>query len=165
MLAVPQQRFSAVQVAEQLAGVQQAICQQTLPLPHEVPSAVLVWAQWPVASQTSSVQGLPSLVQAVLGESATCVQPVVVLQPSVVQGSLSLQLRAGPGAQTPFMHLSAWVQALPSVQSMPLFAAGVEHLPVVGLHAPARWQASMAVQVTGPVRPHLPAWQVSVPLH
>ena len=53
--------------------------------------AVIGWPQLPAESQTSLVQGLPSLVQAVLGDKGVWVQPVAGLQPSVVQGSLSLQ--------------------------------------------------------------------------
>jgi hypothetical protein len=41
------------------------------------------------------------------------------------------------------------VQALPSLQLVPFVAAGFEHTPVLGLHVPATWQESLAVQVTG----------------
>jgi hypothetical protein len=35
--------------------------------------------------------------------------------------------------------VSVCVQALPSLQAVPLGAAGVEHFPVLGLHVPAAW--------------------------
>ena len=45
--------------------------------------------------------------------------PLATLQLSVVQASLSLQFLA-VAAQLPLLHASAVVQALPSLQSVPL---------------------------------------------
>src|SRR2546429_146803 len=64
--------------------------------------------------------------------------------------------------QVPFSHVSVCVQALPSLQVVPLGAAGLEHCPVDGLHVPATWHWSEAVQVTGLEPAQAPLWQVSV---
>src|SRR2546422_9370 len=64
--------------------------------------------------------------------------------------------------QVPFSHVSVCVQALPSLQVVPLGAAGLEHCPVDVLHVPATWHWSETVQVTGLLPVHTPLWQVSV---
>ena len=51
------------------------------------------------------------------------------------------------------------LQALPSPHDVPAGAGGFEQAPVDGLHVPARWQASEALQVTG-----VPAWQTPLAL-
>jgi len=53
-------------------------------------------------------------------------------------------------------------QTLPSLQLVPLGAAGFEQAPVAGLQVPATWHWSLAAQVTGLAPVHAPAWQVSV---
>jgi hypothetical protein len=57
--------------------------------------------------------------------------------------------------------VSDWVHALPSLQALPFGLAGFEQMPVDGLHAPASWHWSDAVQTTGFAPKHAPAWQVS----
>jgi hypothetical protein len=42
-----------------------------------------------------------------------------------------------PDWHTPAVQTSFWVQALPSVQPVPLVATGFEQAPVVGLQEPA----------------------------
>jgi len=42
-----------------------------------------------------------------------------------------------PPVQTPLWQLSVCVQALPSLQALPLAFAGFEHVPVAGLQVPA----------------------------
>src|SRR5207249_4671089 len=64
--------------------------------------------------------------------------------------------------QTPTWHVSVCVQALPSLQLVPSGFAGVEQIPVAGLHVPAAWHWSLAVQITGFAPMHVPAWHVSV---
>lgn len=61
--------------------------------------------------------------------------------------------------QVPFWQLSLRVHALLSLHAVPLAATGLEHEPVVGSHVPAVWHASDALQVTGFVPTHAPAWQ------
>jgi hypothetical protein len=63
------------------------------------------------------------------------------------------------------MHASVCVQALPSLQVVPSGALGFEHMPLFGLHVPATWHASLAVQVTGFEPVQTPAWQVSLCVH
>jgi hypothetical protein len=104
------------------------------------------------------------LAHAVPGGKGVWVQPVVGLQASVVQLWLSLQFIAAPGMHVPAWHLSGAVQALLSLQGAPSIAATTLHLPVDGAQVPGRWQASLAVQVTGLLWTHLPPWQVSAPL-
>jgi hypothetical protein len=65
----------------------------------------------------------------------------------------------------PFWQLSLCVHALPSLQVVPLAATGFEHAPVLGLHVPAVWHASLAAHVTGLDPVHTPAWHVSVFVH
>ena len=62
------------------------------------------------------------------------------------------------------VHVPAWqvslcVQALPSLQLVPLVAFGFEHTPVVVLQVPATWHWSSAGQSTGVPPVQLPAWQ------
>jgi hypothetical protein len=62
-----------------------------------------------------------------------------------------------PPVQVPPWQVSAEVQLLPSLQGVPSGAPGLEHIPVAGLHMPATWHWSLAVQTTG-----LPPVQVPV---
>jgi hypothetical protein len=68
--------------------------------------------------------------------------------------------------QLPLWQLSASVHALWSSHAVPFALGGFEQRPVVGLHVPASWHWSEAMQVTG-----VPGWQtpvasqVSAPLH
>jgi hypothetical protein len=89
--------------------------------------------------------------------------PVAALQvPAVWQASAASQTTALPPAQAPARQLSPRVQALPSSHVVPSGAGGLEHSPVAGLHAPAAWHESAAVQRTGPAPVQTPAWQESV---
>ncbi len=54
------------------------------------------------------------------------------------------------------------MQALLSLQAVPLAAAGLEQAPVEGLQVPAVWHWSEAVQVTGLLPVQVPLWQESV---
>ena len=60
---------------------------------------------------------------------------------------------------TPAWHVSACVHALPSLQLVPSGAAGFVQAPVAGLHVPATWHWSLAMQVVGVPVMHTP------PLH
>src|SRR6185436_13327207 len=123
---------------------------QALPSSHG--SVLFVWVQPVEGLQPSSVQGLLSLqsgagppwqvppphvsfvVQALPSSHGSvlfvCVQPVAGLQPSSVQGLLSLQFGAGPPWQVPPPHVSVVVQASPSSHDAVLF---VWVQPVEGL--------------------------------
>jgi hypothetical protein len=51
---------------------------------------------------------------------------------------------------------------LPSVQALPFAFAGLEQVPVAVLQLPASWHWSLAVQLTGLLPTHAPAWQESL---
>src|SRR2546428_231376 len=63
---------------------------------------------------------------------------------------------------TPLWQVSVCVQALPSLQVLPLAFAGFEHVPVAGSHVPAERDWSEAVPATGLLPVQTPLWQVSV---
>ena len=75
--------------------------------------------QVPPAHVSAVVQAFPSLHDAVL---FVLTQPVDVLHESFVQTLPSLQLGAGPPTQMPPLHVSAVVQAFPSLHDAVLFA-------------------------------------------
>ena len=51
------------------------------------------------------------------------------------------------------------MHALPSLQVVPFEAVGLEQVPVLGLHVPATWHWSLAVQLTGLEPVQLPPTQ------
>ncbi len=63
--------------------------------------------------------------------------------------------------QVPVWQVSVWVQALPSLQAVPLGLVGYWHRPVLGLHVPAVWHWSGAAQVTVVPGVQTFHWQVS----
>src|SRR5438094_2245590 len=135
---------------------------QTSPVVHGFRSshgAVLSGCvQAPSPSHWSSVQTSPSSVH---GVSAAVWQSWAA--------SLHVLLHSGPLAhgsplclQTPPLQVSVPLQNRPSLQAVPLAAAGLEHWPVAGSHVPASWHWSEAVQVTGLLPTQLPPWQLSL---
>src|SRR5205823_3764029 len=74
-------------------------------------------------------------------------------------------LTAVPPMQRPCRQLSCSLHALPSSHGVPSWVGGLEHKPVAGLHTPASWHWSDALQVTGVPPWHCPAWQVSPCVH
>ena len=66
---------------------------------------------------------------------------------------------------TPLWQVSVCVHPFPSLHAVPFVATGFEHAPVDGLHVPATWHWSLAVQVTELPPMHTPFWQVSVCVH
>jgi hypothetical protein len=64
--------------------------------------------------------------------------------------------------QTPAVQVSVCVQALPSLQAVPLAAFGVEQAPVSVLHVPAVWHASIGAHTTGFEPTQTPLVHVSV---
>jgi len=71
---------------------------------------------------------------------------------SSVQGSLSSQLRAGPGVQMPLVHRSFVVHASPSSHDLPLF---VWTQPMVWLQL-SSVQTLLSLQSSAPLPMHLP---------
>jgi hypothetical protein len=105
--------------------------------------------QTPVWQVSVWVQALPSLQVAPLA-FAGLLQPVVGLQvPAVWHWSEAVQVTVVPPPQTPDVHVSLLVQALPSLQVAPLAFAGLLQVPVPLLQTPTSWHWSCAVQVTG----------------
>jgi hypothetical protein len=64
--------------------------------------------------------------------------------------------------QAPDWHESVCVHASSSLHAVPSAFAGFEQVPVAGLHVPASWHWSLAVQTTGFAPVHVPAWHVSL---
>src|SRR3989442_537182 len=102
----------------------------------------------------------PSLHEVPLGTGAYT-HPVGGLQLSAVHGLPSSHLRGLP-LQTPPEQVSPVVQALPSLQALPLIFTGFEHVPVLGSQVPTTLHWSEAVQTTWLLPLHTPLWQVSV---
>ncbi len=84
-------------------------------------TGLLVLAQTPLPLQASVVQELPSLLQAVPDALLVKLQaPVAVLQVPPVWHSLGVQVTGLEPTQEPLLHESVWVQALLSLQEVPL---------------------------------------------
>jgi hypothetical protein len=76
-----------------------------------------------------------------------------------------VQTFAVPGWQEPFWQVSLMVQALPSVQLVPLDLLVTGQIPVAGTHAPTVVQSVAAGQITGGVVcAQDPLWHVDTPL-
>ena len=65
----------------------------------------------------------------------------------------------------PLVQTSFAVQAIVSLHAVPFGAVGLVHCPLEGLHVPATWHGSSAVQVTELVPWQAPAWQLPPPKH
>jgi hypothetical protein len=109
------------------------------------------------------VQALPSLQVVPLAAIGFEQEPVMASHvPATWHASLAVHVTGLVPVQVPFWQVSVSVQALPSLQLVPFAATGLEHCPVVVLHVPARWHASLEVHVTGLVPVQVPFWQLSV---
>jgi len=92
--------------------------------------------------------------------------PVLGLHvPATWHESLAVHVTGLAPVQVPLWHVSVCVHALPSLHAVPLAATGLEHVPVLGLHVPATWHASLALHVTGFAPVQVPPWHVSVCVH
>jgi len=120
---------------------------------------IAVPAHVPFEHVSFVVQALLSSHEAVL---FVCVQPVDVLQPSVVQTLPSSQFGAAPPTHVPPLHVSFVVHALPSSHPVPFALFGFVQTPVPVSQVPTSWHWSSAVQTTGFDPVHTPDWQVSV---
>ena len=159
---------------------------QALPSVHALPSLTGVWVHTPAPLQPSAVQGflssqsrpltalhaparqrsptLHALPSSRVVPSAALVfeQPEAGLQLSLVHALPSLHASAGPPVQAPVWQESLVVHALPSLHALPSALFGCEQVPLAGLQTPATWHWSCAVQVTGLLPVHAPAWHASV---
>src|SRR5438874_759617 len=79
--------------------------------------------------------------------------------------SWAVQVTGFVPVQVPAWHVSVRVHALLSSHVVPFGLAGFEHAPVDGLHVPASWHWSWAVQETAFVPVRMPASHVSVRVH
>ena len=105
--------------------------------------------QVPLWQASAVVQALPSLHVlpfALFGFEQTPVDGLHV--PAAWHWSRAVQVTADP-VHVPLWQASAVVQAFPSLHAVPFVAVGFEQTPVDGLHVPAVWHWSCAVQVTG----------------
>src|SRR5437016_13951613 len=104
-----------------------------------------------------------SAVQSLQPASAGLEQlPVAGLHvPATWHWSRAVQVTGLLPTQLPLWQVSVCVQALPSLHGVPLVAVGVEQLPVAGLHVPATWHWSRAVQVIGRPPCRVRLWQVA----
>src|SRR5437870_5797422 len=163
---------------------------QALPSLHAVPLLAFGLEHWPVAVlqvpatwhwseavQTTGlapvqvplwqvsvwVQALPSLQAVPLLAFGLEHWPVAELQ-VLGRGSWreGVQTTGVAAVQVPVWEVSVWVQALPSLQAVPLLAFGLEHWPVAVLQVPATWHWSEAVHTPGLAPVQVPLWQVSV---
>jgi hypothetical protein len=88
--------------------------------------------------------------------------------PATWHGSDAVHVTVVPAVHVPFWHVSSRSHALPSLQLVPFVAAGFEQTPVDGLHVPATWHGSDAVQTTPwqrlvpPTNDPRPSWYVTV---
>ena len=82
----------------------------------------------------------PSLQAAPSGFGGFEQVPVAGLHvPASWQGSDAVQTTGFVPVQAPLWQLSVWVQALPSLQTLPFAFAGLLHTPVPTLHVPMSW--------------------------
>jgi hypothetical protein len=103
-----------------------------------------------------SLQGVPS------GSAGFEQSPLEGLQvPAEWQASWAVHTTGFVPLHVPYWHVSARVQALPSLQGDPLGLDGFEQVPVERLHVPAVWHESDGVHTTGLPPLQTPAWQES----
>src|SRR5439155_19132999 len=115
----------------------------------------------PAEHASGLVQALPSLHAVPLLAFGLEHWPVAVSQvPATWHWSSAVQTTGFEPVQVPPWQVSVCVQALPSLQAVPLLASGLEHWPVAGLQVPATWHWSEAVQTTGLEPVQVPLWQV-----
>jgi len=149
--------FATGVFTQPVAGAQLSAVQTLLSLQLSAVPAVQV----PVWQVSAPLQALPS-GHAVPLATAVWVQPVVALQPSVVQALLSLQLSAVPAVHTPLRQVSSPLQTVLSAQDEP-FDTAVLTQPVAGLQLSAV-QALLSLQLRAVPAVQVPLWQVSAPL-
>jgi hypothetical protein len=104
------------------------------------------------------VHALPSLQPVPFASAVFEHAPVPGLhEPAAWHWSLAAHVTELPPVHVPAWQLSPSVHALPSLHTVPFAATGFEQVPVLGLHVPAVWHASLAVHVTALPAVHVPA--------
>src|SRR2546428_464297 len=119
--------------------------------------------QMPAAHGSVRVQAAPSSLGAPLSLAGVLQAPDGGLQPAAVWHLLASMIRP-PSGSTHFPYATPFVsvQALASLQGVPLGLAGLLQAPDAGLQTPAVWHWSAAVHVTGVAPTQAPAAQGSV---
>jgi hypothetical protein len=111
------------------------------------------------------VQALPSLQVVPLGLIGFEHAPVDELhEPGSWHESVAGHCRGEPLEQTPFWQVSACVQALLSLQAVPLGLIGFEQTPVAVLHVPMSWHWSAGGQLRA-IPVHWPCTHLSFDVH
>src|SRR5207249_1669732 len=119
--------------------------------------------QVPARQVSVCAQALPSSHGVPLGLAGLLQTPVAGLQPPAVwHWSAAVHATGLAPTQAPASQASVCVQALPSSHGAPSSLAGLLQTPDAGLQAPAVWQWSAAVHVTGLAPTQMPASQASV---
>src|SRR5947199_170054 len=119
--------------------------------------------QMPASQASVRVQALPSSQPVPSGLAGLLQTPDAGLQmPAVWHWSAAVHTTGLAPTQAPAAQVSVCVQALPSLQLVPLGLAGLLQAPDAGLQTPAVWHWSAAVHTTGFVPTQMPAAQVSV---
>src|SRR5438552_3558169 len=122
--------------------------------------------QAPAAQVSVRVQALPSSHGAPLCWAGLLQAPVVGSQvPAVWHWSAAVHTTGFAPTQAPAWQVSVCVQALASLQLVPLGLAGLLQAPDAGSQVPAVWHWLAAVHTTGFAPTQAPAWQVSVCVH
>jgi hypothetical protein len=108
------------------------------------------------------VQAFPSVqpVPSPTSELAHC--PLAGLHVEAWHWSIGVHTTGLPPVQVPFWQVSVSVHGFWSLQVVPLFAAGLLHIPVAGSQVPALWHWSLAVHTTWFAPVQVQPWQVSV---
>ena len=81
------------------------------------------------------------------------------------QASLAVHVTGLLPVHVPLWQVSVCVHAFPSLHDVPLATTGFEHAPVLGLHVPAVWHVSLAVQTTAGPGVQTPLWHESFVVH
>jgi hypothetical protein len=118
------------------------LARSQVPAAWQAPLATQVTGFDPVHTPFSQVSvcvhAFPSLHVVPFAAGGVEHAPVAGLQvPATWQVSSAAQVTGSDPVQAPLWHVSLCVQALPSLQVVPLGASGLEHAPVVGSHVPA----------------------------
>jgi hypothetical protein len=124
----------------------------------------LVPVHVPAWQLSTWVQRSPSLHWVPFGFSGpTPHTPVAWSQvPGSWHSSVAVQVTGLVPVHVPAWQLSTWVQGLPSLHWVPFgFSGPNPHTPVAWSQVPGSWHSSVAVQITGLVPVHVPAWQPS----
>src|SRR5437867_269735 len=122
--------------------------------------------QMPASQASVRVQALPSSQPVPSGLAGLLQTPDAGLQMRAVwHWSAAVHTTGLAPTQAPAWQVSLCVQALASLQLVPLGLAGLLQTPDAGSQVPAVWHWLAAVHTTGLAPTQAPAWQVSLCVH